>query len=69
MMHFVLNSRVTNTRDSIFYNKKWNWIPEKSSQIYKTYKSFIVQVHRKYIVIHKKKLSENLFAIFIARYL
>lgn len=33
------------------------------------YKSFIVQVHGKYIVIHKKKLSENLFAIFIARYL
>lgn len=33
------------------------------------YKSFIVQVHRKYIVIHKKKLSENLFATFIARYL
>lgn len=33
------------------------------------YKSFIVQVHRKYIVIHKKKLSENLFATVIARYL
>lgn len=33
------------------------------------HKSFIVQVHRKYIVIHKKKLPENLFAIVIARYL
>lgn len=29
------------------------------------YKSFIVQVHRKYIVIHKKKLFENLFVIVI----